>query len=141
MTGSDRIVADASLVLAVLLPEAHSDEARAVLAGADEVHAPDLLLYEVVSALRMHVVRGTLTIAEAETKGAEAHDAPLLLTGARELDAHALSLAHVLGHSAYDCFYLALAIERECVLVTGDRGLASAARAIGLGTHVRLLGA
>ena len=42
---------------------------------------------------------------------------------------------------AYDCFYLALAIERECVLVTGDRGLASSARAIGLETHVRLLGA
>lgn len=135
-----RIVADASVVLAAMLPERHTREAREALGNAGQVHAPDLLLYEIVSALHARVRRGDLSAGQAELKRLEARALPALQAPAHELDAAALALAGRLDHSAYDCFYLALAMERECILVTADRGLARAARAAGLDRYVRLLG-
>ncbi|MBW6469105.1 MAG: type II toxin-antitoxin system VapC family toxin [Coriobacteriia bacterium] len=135
-----RIVADASVVLAAMLPERHTVEARVTLAGAGEVHAPDLLLYEIVSALHARVRRRDLTSGQADLKRLEARALPARYASAHELDAAALALADRLGHSAYDCFYLALAIERECVLVTADRALAASARSAGLDRYVYLLG-
>lgn len=135
-----RIVADASVVIAALLPEQQSDNARSALAAADEVYAPDLLLYEIVSALRARLARGDITLDEADAKRLEARAFPARYQAAHELDAQALALAALLEHSAYDCFYLALAIDQECELVTADRRFAAVARAAGLGAHVRLLG-
>ncbi len=140
MSSGLRIVADASAVLAAMLPEVHTDEACALLASASEIHAPDLLPYEVVSALRMRVVRGDLTDSEAQTKLHEARALPVLLTSARQLDCQAFALASALRHSTYDCFCLALALELDCELVTGDRRLAKRTREAGVGAHVRVLG-
>lgn len=135
-----RVVADASVILAAMLPERHTDEARKVLGEAEQVHAPDLLLYEIISALHSRVRRGDLTPGQAELKRLEARAFPARHAAAHELDAAALALADRLDHSAYDCFYLALAMERECVLVTADRGLARSARSAGLDRYVHLLG-
>lgn len=135
-----QIVADASVILAAMLPERHTAEAREALARAEQVHAPDLLLYEIVSALHSRVRRGDLTAEQAELKRLEARALPARQAAAHELDAAALALAERLDHSAYDCFYLALAIERDCVLVTADRGLVRSARSAGLDRYVHLLG-
>lgn len=135
-----RIVADASVVLAAMLPEYHTAEARLALGEAEEVYAPDLLLYEIVSALHARVRRGDLTSGQADGKRLEARALPAHYAAAHELDASALALAGRLSHSTYDCFYLALAIERGCVLVTADRALAGSARSAGFDRYVHLLG-
>ncbi|MDP2182994.1 MAG: type II toxin-antitoxin system VapC family toxin [Actinomycetota bacterium] len=140
MTRRSSVVVDASTVFATLLPEVSSAEAHAVLAGVTEVWAPDLLPYEIVSALAARVRRGDISPEEADLKRLEARSLPASLVPASDLDAQALTLALRLGHSAYDCFYLALALECECPLVTCDQKLAAAAGEAGLGAYVRLLG-
>lgn len=133
------IVIDASTVVATLLPEVHSAAAHRALAQATEVWAPDLLPHEIVSALATRVRRGDISPEDGDLKRLEARSLPASLVSARDLDAPAFALALRLAHSAYDCFYLALALERECPLVTCDKKLAAAAETAGLGTYVQLI--
>lgn len=140
MTFTGSLVVDASALLAALLPEPHTSEATQRLADASDLYAPDLLIFETTAVLAARVSRGELAAEHAHIKRREACDFPVLLSPGRELSEQALALADRLDHSAYDCFYLALAIERECPLLTGDRALAAAARRQGLGDYVCLLG-
>lgn len=140
MICSEHLVVDASALLAVLLPETHTAQARRLLGDALELAAPDLLLFETTAVLAKRAARGDLSAEDAETKRQEACDFPVVTTPARDLSELAFALARRLDHSAYDCFYLALAVERDCLLLTGDRALAESARKQGLGRFVRLLG-
>jgi predicted nucleic acid-binding protein len=49
----------------------------------------------------------------------------------------ALEIACELGRSLYDSLYLAVAILRDCPLVTADRGLCDAIRGTGIADSVR----
>jgi predicted nucleic acid-binding protein len=57
-----------------------------------------------------------------------------------QLHREALSLAIALNHPAYDCFYLALAIAEDDVLITADRRFHAACAASAYTAHVQLLG-
>ena len=139
MTESGRRVVDASVVLSAILPEVHTQTALHALGLVDRVYAPDLLPYETISALCSRIARGDLSVDEADVKRLELRDMPVTLSSALDLDALAFTLANEMGHSAYDCFYLALAIEMECPLLTLDRRLSLAAESAGLGEYVELI--
>lgn len=139
MIESGRRVVDASVILSAVLPEIHTEAALSALALVDKSYAPDLLPYETTSALCARVAREDLSVEEADAKRRELRDMPVVLSPAHDLDALAFALANEMGHSVYDCFYLALAIEMECSLLTLDRRLALAAKGANLGEYLDLI--
>ena len=60
-----RYVVDASVVAKWFLPESHSDEALRVVAGAADLHAPDLMIAEVGNTLWKWTSRGAMKGEEA----------------------------------------------------------------------------
>jgi predicted nucleic acid-binding protein len=59
---------------------------------------------------------------------------------ARELVAPALEFALRTRRTVYDCLYLALAVETQAVLVTGDRKFANALTATPLAKQILWIG-
>jgi len=118
------IVVDCAAVVDALTAVAGSDDLRAFLAS-EELNAPALLDYEVVSALRGLTLRGNLTASRAE-------DA---LTDFEDLQVHRWPAADALRRrafqlrdnvSAHDAAYVALAEALDCPLLTRDVRLAKA---------------
>ncbi|MCU4185580.1 type II toxin-antitoxin system VapC family toxin [Acidiferrimicrobium sp. IK] len=116
------IVVDAAAVVDVLTVAASTGALRSRLAG-EELHAPSLLDFELVSALRGLTLRSRLSSARALDALADFEDLPLYRWPASEaLRRRAFDLRHAV--SAYDASYVALAEALECPLVTRDARLA-----------------
>jgi predicted nucleic acid-binding protein len=130
------VVVDASIVVAAIAPEDRSEEATQILARCRELLAPDLLPYEITSALFAKIRRGEIEEPAADFARETARRLPVRLLPAGELDELALRLALRLDHSTYDCFYLAAALARDAVLATFDQPLITAVQAAGFGKHV-----
>ena len=97
--------------------------------------APSHVHAEVANALRGYVRGGWLDPSSADERLSAALDLPLTIVPTRILARQALALAVTRGVSAYDGFYLALALGFDATLMTADRGLAAAAA----GARVELL--
>ncbi|WP_137132791.1 type II toxin-antitoxin system VapC family toxin [Rhizobium sp. FY34] len=85
--------------------------------------APDLILPECANIFWKKVRRGELTSAEAQfaarlIEGSDMQLAPLL-----PLFGKSIQLSLLLDHPAYDCTYLALALQERCQFVTADETL------------------
>lgn len=133
-------VLGASVVLAWLLPDEHSETAQRLVMRAvhERPRAPSLLMLEVGNALlqaerRTRLRRATrLELLDAFTAlpiALEPIAAETMLRAAELAAGHTLSV--------YDACYLELAISRGCALATFDQALAEAARA----ADVTVLGA
>jgi predicted nucleic acid-binding protein len=96
-------------------PEALALRSRAKLI------APDLLVAECANVLWKKVTRGEFSQGEALIAAALLERAEVELYHMRSFLAAATQLAIDLGHPAYDCVYLACAIEKNCRMVTADR--------------------
>jgi predicted nucleic acid-binding protein len=128
------IVADSAAVIDALTAVAGTDELRARFA-AEELHAPDLLDYEVVSALRGLTLGGHLSVARAQDLLSDFDDLPVhRWPSADALRRRAFQLRD--NVSAYDAAYVALAEALECPLVTRDVRLA---RSTGHGARIEVL--
>lgn len=117
------IVVDASVVIAALLPEPHQPRARDLLAD-EACIAPDLLINECVNAVWKNVRTGNILDEEGRIAVSILGSARIGLESSAPLAERALALSLALDHAAYDCFYLALAEEREVAIVTLDGRLA-----------------
>ena len=117
------IVVDASVALKWIAPEDDSEIALRLI-GRGHLLAPDLLTVEAANALWVRVRRRDLTAVEARTALVDLLTVPVEYVADRALAPAALSLAADLGHPAYDCIYLALALSRAGVVVTADRRFA-----------------
>jgi predicted nucleic acid-binding protein len=116
------IVVDSAAVVDALTGAAGTDELRGCLA-AEELHAPSLVDFEVVSALRGLTLRGHLSPTRAEDFLTDFEDLPLQRwPSAAALRRRAFQLRD--NVSAYDAAYVALAEALDCILVTRDRRLA-----------------
>lgn len=140
-----RLVLDASVLVALIVRETHSEQALAIVAG----HVPDALLVsdfamlEVASAVGRRVRMASLTTAEGrrvldnlELWCAQATTACLLspvdVTLARSwLGRFDLNLR------APDALHAAMASRLDARLATLDLGLSHAARGLGVGTEPR----
>jgi predicted nucleic acid-binding protein len=118
-----RLVVDASVAISWFVPEALSEAAQRVLQPGIQLFAPDLLYAEFSNIVWKKQHRGELNPAEASGVIRDFLRVPIASTASRVLapDAHALAAA--LDHSAYDCFYLALAVRLGGQMVTADRAL------------------
>lgn len=117
MTG---VVIDASVAIKWVVEE--EDSAKAVLLiDGPSLSAPDLLMPECANILWKKTRRGELSRDEALLAIELLVRADIELVPTRALASAATALSLNLDHPAYDCMYLALAVERGDVFVTADR--------------------
>jgi predicted nucleic acid-binding protein len=123
------IVVDASVAALWALDQEGSSPAL-VLRAEGGLIAPSLIAAEIGSAIWKAVRRGAVAPANALI----AIEAALLpfeaLMPTEGLRVRALALAIELKHPIYDCFYLALAERERCPMITADRRLVAAAKAM-----------
>src|SRR4030067_312400 len=99
--------------------------------------APDLIYAEFGNVLWERVRLKELTRSEARDIARAFRLVPVEVHPCEALMEPALEIACALGRSLYDCLYLAVAVLRDCPLVTGDRGLYDALRGTGIAGRVR----
>ena len=114
------LVVDASVAVRWLLSLDRSDRAEALLRSGERLIAPDFIMVEVTNAVWKSVGFGSTNTDVARTLVSEAERHFDGLVPAIVLKDRALALALELRHPAYDCFYLALAQQRNAQLVTAD---------------------
>ncbi len=118
MTG---YVVDASIVVKWLVAEQWSDESSRLLEAGVTLIAPELLFAEAANALWALHRRGDFTREDLAEATDVLKSAPVgVPVSMRRLAAAAMRLAIDLGHPAYDCFYLALAIQEQYPVITAD---------------------
>lgn len=112
-------VIDASIAVKWVIEEDGTANALA-LRGRTKLIAPELLVAECANIFWKKAQRGELTKDEAlfAARLVQASDVELLPT--RALLEPATRIAIELDHPAYDCLYIALAVERDCRFVTAD---------------------
>ena len=120
-----RLVVDASVAVKWVLKEAESDSARRIVDQA-ELLAPDLLWAELGNVLWRRQRSGDLSLMDARGMLLTLRDFPVQTHSMFPLLPLALEIALAIGHSIYDCIYLALADREDCRVVTADRRLQNA---------------
>lgn len=118
------VVADCSVLAAVLFAEANGGEAATLLTQR-AVHAPTLLPYEMASVAGKKLRAGAAA-EEIDTALADFADLCIDLHAAPPAGTSKLAARFAL--SAYDAAYLWLAAELQAPLATFDRQLAQAAK-------------
>lgn len=114
-----RLVIDASVAIKWVVEEADTDAALTLRRQASLL-APDLLVPECANILWKKVGRRELLPEEALLAARLLMAAEIELRPMRSLLEAATRIAVALDHAAYDCIYLALAVQADCRFVTAD---------------------
>ena len=125
MTPPDKpLVADASVICKLYLPETDSADARAfVKREGHRLFAPDLLLVEVGGTVSREVRNGGMSRPDGDVAMRDLHSRfPRTFSASRLLDS-AWQMSMTLRHAFPDCVYLALAVRKNGLLVTADEDL------------------
>jgi predicted nucleic acid-binding protein len=117
------LVVDANIVTKWFVDQVHSDRAERVHGSKERLVAPQLMIAEVTDALRKHVRVGDISLDQARTALVSLPRLFSEIVAMEQLADAAITLARKIEHSAYDCFYLALAESRSARLVTADTRL------------------
>jgi predicted nucleic acid-binding protein len=133
-------VIDASTVAAALFRETNCGAADAILASGVELHAPDLVYVEVANVIWKRYRRRQIDDTEAIDLLSYALALPLEITPSPQLAEAALKLAMHTGRTAYDCLYVALAVQLSTAVISNDRRLVNALSGGPLKNHVIWLG-
>ncbi|HUZ72352.1 MAG TPA: type II toxin-antitoxin system VapC family toxin [Stellaceae bacterium] len=114
------LVIDASIAVKWVVEEEGTPQALALRQQAKLI-APELLGAECANILWKKVQRDELSKEEALLAARLLQAAEIELLPTRSLLEAATRIAIELDHPAYDCFYLALAVENDCRFVTADQ--------------------
>ena len=113
------VVIDASIAIKWVIEE--DGTAPALMLGQRaRIIAPELLVAECANILWKKVRLNELSEDEARLAARLLQAAPIEFATTRSLLEPATRIAIELDHPAYDCLYLALAIERDCRFATAD---------------------
>ncbi len=115
-------VIDASVAIKWVVSEIHSD--IAISLRNHKLAAPELLGPECANILWKKVRLGYITEEDASIAATGLERMTVALHSTRPLIRQATALSVALGHPAYDCFYLSLALTLGCQFVTADERLA-----------------
>ena len=120
------LIVDASVALKwYLSDEPHAARARSILDSGETLIAPDLVIAEVCNAAWLGARAGRMAQSQAEAIARSLASLFEALVGGSALAERAVAIASQLNHPVYDCFYLALAENRDVLLVTADTRLLS----------------
>lgn len=123
------LVADTSVILAVLLNEPDKETLIVQTAGV-ELAAPASLHWEIGNALSAMIKRKRLTIEEARKALRSYEQIPIRLIEV-ELD-EALAIAAHQDIYAYDAYFIVCARQLSSAIITLDGGLSAAAKRLGV---------
>jgi predicted nucleic acid-binding protein len=118
---SGRFVLDACVAAKILFAEEGSRAAAALLANADYVVAPELILLEVTNVAVRKVRRKEITAAQAREAVVDLEGLFDELVPTEDLRLPAMGIAMRTMTSTYDAVYAALAVRDGLKLVTVDR--------------------
>lgn len=135
-----RYVVDAGVAAKWYFPEPLSDRADLLLERRTEILAPDILLVEIAQLAWKRARRGEIGETVADRIVAELRKVPFELKPTAELVTAALPFALHRGFTLTDAFYIALAVQAGCPVITADRRLHDALHAGDLAAHVLWLG-
>lgn len=113
------LVIDASIAVKWVVEEHGTPEALALRQKAKLI-APELLVAECANILWKKVKREELLKQEALLAARLLQGAEIELLPTRSLFEAATRMSIEIDHPAYDCLYIALAVEKECPFVTAD---------------------
>ena len=113
------LIIDASIAIKWVVEEHGTPEALALRQKAKLI-APELLVAECANILWKKVKREELLKQEALLAARLLQGAEIELLPTRSLFEAATRMSIEIDHPAYDCLYLALAVEKECPFVTAD---------------------
>lgn len=113
------LVIDASIAIKWVVEEDGTQQALTIRRRARLI-APELLVAECANILWKKVQRDELSKEEAQLAARLLQVAEIELLPTRSLLEAATRIAIDLNHPAYDCLYLALAVEKGCQFVTAD---------------------
>jgi predicted nucleic acid-binding protein len=116
------LVVDASIAVKWVVEEDGTPQAL-ILRRQAKLIAPDLLMAECANILWKKVQRNELPKEEALLAARLLQAAEIELLPTRSSIEAATRIAIELDHPAYDCVYLALAIDNGCKFVTADERL------------------
>ncbi len=117
------LVVDASVAVRWLFDMTGRPQADALLQSEELLIAPDLVIPEITNAAWKLTKFENLEHEAAMAIIAEAEDHFDEIVPCLGLKDRALAIAIELRHPAYDCFYLALAEQRDCEMMTADERL------------------
>lgn len=129
------VVIDSNVLLATILPETYSDQAREKLgewitSGA-RISAPLLLQYELAAILRRHVYTGKLSVAEARAHLQSVLAFDIRYFRSKHLTLRAYEIATQFNQPrAYDAHFLAVAEFLDCEFWTADERLVNSVQNI-----------
>jgi len=136
-----RYTLDASVAIKWLIPEESSPQAVRLLARTNSFLAPDLIYGEVGNVLWKRARRGEITSQYAISAFNTFNRLDIEAVASAKMTPLALGLALSIGCAVYDAYYLVIAMERECPLVTADKALHGLTSKAGLGQFIVLIGA
>lgn len=120
------LVLDASAIVEFILGSTKGGKVRALVRSHPaDLHAPDLILAEGLTALRSLERRSEITPDRATSAAADLRSVPLVRYPTEILSMRIWTLRG--RFTVYDAHYIALAEALGAPLVTGDRTLATAA--------------
>ncbi len=114
---------DASVAIKWFLPEIHGDAALRLLDNDHDLLVPDLIFPEIGNVLWKRVRRREVTVSAASATLEAFVSLPFQIYPSRPLMPLALEIACRTQRSVYDSLYLAVAVLRQCPMVTADRRL------------------
>jgi predicted nucleic acid-binding protein len=116
------VVVDASIAVKWVVEEHGTPEALVLRQKARPI-APELVVAECANILWKKVKRDELLKEEALLAARLLQGVEIELFPTRSLFEAATRMSIEIDHPAYDCLYLALAVEKECLFVTADESL------------------
>lgn len=115
-----KLVVDSSVVLKWFVEEPDRAQAVSLLDGDDHLIATALVLCEVTNALWRKARKGEATALQVTEAIHEMNSTLTLRPIAPEMTEAAFQIAQEIGHSIYDCMFLACAMQEEAELITAD---------------------
>lgn len=133
------VVIDANVAAAQMLDLAYSASARHAVSGAQRIIAPDIVVHEFANALWKLVAAGRISERFAHQALDRLNSLFNEFVTGQIVSHDALKIAIELTHPVYDCFYLALARQRDSILITADRRLAARVAGTELAERLHLI--
>ena len=136
-----KLTVDASVVLKWFVTEPLSEQARQLLDGQLDLHAPDILLAEFANTIWKKVRRGEIPDPRPYFDELAGLPGIVAIHPVGGLIERAAQIAVLIDHPVYDCLYLACAEMTASALITADQKLVNRATGRMPGLEVRHLGA
>lgn len=119
-------VVDACIAVKWYVPEVFSQESLNLLEPGNRLIAPNYLLLEAGSVFGKKIRRKEISFEFGQQALSSLGDSPIQLTDTQDLLQDAFTLANEAQRSIYDCFYIRLAVQEDCQMVTADERLFNA---------------